>query len=86
MRNRRRTKAISPLNGHVPTNGNRTFTWTADNLPASVTSGGVTESYTYDADGERVTRHSPALLHGPLTSSGKLRGAAASKGHWYSLS
>jgi len=36
--------------------GGRTFTWNADNLPATVTHGGVTESYTYDADGERVAK------------------------------
>jgi RHS repeat-associated protein len=36
--------------------GGRSYTWTADNLPASVTSGGVTETYLYDADGERVAK------------------------------
>jgi YD repeat-containing protein len=44
------------VNGQAYTydaNGNL---WNEERLPASVTSGGVTESYTYDADGERVTR------------------------------
>jgi RHS repeat-associated protein len=44
------------LNGNLLSGGGRTFTWTPDNLPATVTSGGVTESYSYDADGERVRR------------------------------
>jgi RHS repeat-associated protein len=43
-------------NGNLTSGGGRTATWTADNLPATVTSGGVTESYSYDADGERVRR------------------------------
>jgi RHS repeat-associated protein len=46
----------SDANGNLLSGGNRTFTWNADNLPASVTSGGITESYTYDADGERVAK------------------------------
>jgi YD repeat-containing protein len=43
-------------NGNLLTGGGRTYTWNDERLPASVASGGVTESYTYDADGERVTR------------------------------
>jgi RHS repeat-associated protein len=43
-------------NGNLLSGGGRTYTWTPDNLPATVTSGGVTESYSYDADGERVRR------------------------------
>ena len=42
--------------GNLISGGGRTFTWTPDNLPATVTSGGVTESYTNDADGERVAK------------------------------
>jgi YD repeat-containing protein len=42
-------------NGNLQSGGNRTFNWMADNMPASVTSG-VSESYTYDADGERVAK------------------------------
>jgi len=43
-------------NGNLLSGGGRTFTWNADNLPATVTNGGVTESYIYDADGERVAK------------------------------
>jgi RHS repeat-associated protein len=43
-------------NGNLTSGGGRSYTWTADNLPATVTNAGVTESYTYDADGERVVR------------------------------
>ncbi|WP_029215379.1 RHS repeat-associated core domain-containing protein [Kallotenue papyrolyticum] len=43
-------------NGNLVSGGGRTYTWQADNLPASITSGGATETYTYDADGERLTR------------------------------
>ncbi len=34
----------------------RSLSWNVENLPVSITSGGVTESYTYDADGERASR------------------------------
>jgi YD repeat-containing protein len=44
------------LNGNLLSGGGRTFTWTPDNLPATVTKNGVTESYVYDADGERVAK------------------------------
>ncbi|WP_029215377.1 hypothetical protein [Kallotenue papyrolyticum] len=43
-------------NGNLVSGGGRTYTWQADNLPASISSGGATETYTYDADGERLTR------------------------------
>jgi YD repeat-containing protein len=43
-------------NGNLTSGGGRTYTWNDERLPASVASGGVTETYTYDADGERVTR------------------------------
>ncbi len=44
-------------NGNLQSGQGRTYTWQADNLPASITGAdGVTESYTYDADGELVTR------------------------------
>ena len=37
--------------------GGRTLTWTADNLPATITgTDGVTESYVYDAEGQRLKR------------------------------
>ncbi|MDQ5824344.1 MAG: NBR1-Ig-like domain-containing protein [Chloroflexota bacterium] len=34
----------------------RTLSWNVENLPVSITSGAVTESYTYDAAGERASR------------------------------
>ncbi|MDP9314517.1 MAG: hypothetical protein M3R24_27175, partial [Chloroflexota bacterium] len=44
-------------NGNLQSGQGRTYTWQADNLPASITGAdGVTESYTYDADGERLAR------------------------------
>ena len=43
-------------NGNLLSGGGRTYTWTPENLPATITSGGVTETYGYDADSERVTR------------------------------
>jgi uncharacterized protein RhaS with RHS repeats len=43
-------------NGNLLSGGGRSYTWSADNLPSSVTSGGVSESYLYDADGERVAK------------------------------
>lgn len=42
--------------GNLLSGGGRSYTWAADNQPASITSGGVTESYTYTADGARVTK------------------------------
>jgi YD repeat-containing protein len=53
---------MSPLSGHAPPNDNlmsgrnRTYTWMAENRPATVTSGDVIETYTYAAAGERVAR------------------------------
>ena len=43
-------------NGNLMSGGGRSYTWTAENLPASITSGTVTENYTYDADNERVAK------------------------------
>jgi YD repeat-containing protein len=43
-------------NGNLTSGGGRTLEWWSDNQPLSVTSGGVSESYTYDADGQRVTK------------------------------
>ena len=34
----------------------RSVTWNADNQPTSLTEGGATESYSYDGEGERVSR------------------------------
>ena len=34
----------------------RSYSWSADNLAASVSSRGISESYTYDADGEQVSK------------------------------
>ncbi len=43
-------------NGNLLSGGGRSYTWTAENLPATITTSSGTESYTYDADGERVVR------------------------------
>ena len=43
-------------NGNLLSGGGRTLTWNAENQPSQVVSGGLTEAYTYDADGARVTR------------------------------
>ena len=42
-------------NGNLLNGGTRSYTWDRENHIASVTSAGVQESYSYDADGERVT-------------------------------
>ena len=34
----------------------RTLTWNAENQPTQIVSAGITESYSYDADGARITR------------------------------
>ncbi|MFN8479861.1 MAG: RHS repeat-associated core domain-containing protein [Kouleothrix sp.] len=36
--------------------GGRTYTWDSENRPSQIVSGAVTETYAYDADGERVVR------------------------------
>jgi RHS repeat-associated protein len=41
-------------NGNLTSGGGRTYTWTLDNLPASISQTSGSESYTYDADGERI--------------------------------
>jgi RHS repeat-associated protein len=43
-------------NGNMVSGGGRTIAWNAENLPSSVTSGGVTESYTYNPDSARVKK------------------------------
>ncbi|MDQ3705891.1 MAG: hypothetical protein M3437_11825 [Chloroflexota bacterium] len=43
-------------NGNLATGGGRSYQWNIDNQPTSITSGGVTETYTYDADGERIKK------------------------------
>jgi YD repeat-containing protein len=43
-------------NGNLQSGGGRTYAWTADNQPVSITSEGVQETYAYDADGQRVKR------------------------------
>jgi RHS repeat-associated protein len=47
-------------NGNVTSGGGRTLTWNYDNLPGSVTvtASGVSESYSYDANGARYKRSS----------------------------
>jgi uncharacterized protein RhaS with RHS repeats len=44
------------FNGNMVSGGGRSYTWSAHNQPISITSGGVTESYLYDADGARVKK------------------------------
>jgi RHS repeat-associated protein len=41
-------------NGNLTGGSGRTYTWTVDNLPTSVSQTSGSESYSYDADGERV--------------------------------
>jgi len=43
-------------NGNLTTRTGTSITWNVDNQPTSITNGGVTETYQYDADGERVKR------------------------------
>jgi RHS repeat-associated protein len=44
------------LNGNLTSGSGRSYAWTYENMPASVTSSGVTESYSYNADGARVKK------------------------------
>jgi YD repeat-containing protein len=43
-------------NGNMVSGGGRTIAWNTENLPSSVTSGGVTETYTYNAESARVKK------------------------------
>jgi RHS repeat-associated protein len=43
-------------NGNLVSGSGRTYTWTVENLPSSVGHVSGSESYTYDADGERVKK------------------------------
>ncbi|MFL5803006.1 MAG: RHS repeat domain-containing protein, partial [Roseiflexaceae bacterium] len=43
-------------NGNLTSGGGRTYTWNIDNLPASISQTSGSESYTYDADGERIKK------------------------------
>jgi YD repeat-containing protein len=44
-------------NGNLLSGGGRTYAWNGDNQPRQITHQGVTESYSYDADGNRALRH-----------------------------
>ena len=41
-------------NGNMESGGGGTFTWTAENQPSQIVKNSVTETYTYNADNERV--------------------------------
>jgi len=41
-------------NGNLTSGGRRSYSWTLDNLPSSVSQTSGSESYSYDADGERI--------------------------------
>ncbi|MFV9502973.1 MAG: RHS repeat-associated core domain-containing protein [Oscillochloridaceae bacterium umkhey_bin13] len=43
-------------NGNLTSGSGRSLSWTPTNMPASITSGGVTETYAYTGDGERYRR------------------------------
>lgn len=43
-------------NGNLTSGGGRSYSWDGFNRPSTVTSGGVTESYTYNADDARVKK------------------------------
>ncbi len=46
-------------NGNMRSGGTRTnMLWDAENRPTSITNSGVTETFSYDADGERINRAS----------------------------
>jgi RHS repeat-associated protein len=40
----------------MPGGGSRTLAWNTENQPTSITSGGATETYTYDADNSRIKK------------------------------
>lgn len=44
-------------NGNLSSGMGRTYSWNADNLPTAITAPTGNESYSYDADGERVWRN-----------------------------
>lgn len=43
-------------NGNLTSGGGRSYSWNVENLPTSISVGGTTESYRYNADGQRVSR------------------------------
>jgi hypothetical protein len=61
-------------NGNMLSGGGRSMTWDAANRPLTVTSGGVTETYSDDGDGARVTTTSGGVttvdLGGVLEQAG----------------
>jgi YD repeat-containing protein len=50
-------------NGNYLNGGAGSASWNADNQPTSLTNNGLSEQFTYDADGERLSR-----THGGLTT------------------
>ena len=48
--------ATYDANGSLTAGNGRTIAWTTDNQPRTVTASGTTESYTYDATGQRLTK------------------------------
>ncbi|HEU5103109.1 MAG TPA: RHS repeat-associated core domain-containing protein, partial [Roseiflexaceae bacterium] len=45
-------------NGNLLSGGGRSYTWDHENRPTQIISNTVTENYTYDGDGERISRAS----------------------------
>ena len=45
-------------NGNLTSGAGRSYTWDHENRPTQIISGTVTENYTYDGDGERISRAS----------------------------
>jgi YD repeat-containing protein len=50
-------------NGNYTAGPSGSAAWNTDNQPTSLTANGLTEQFTYDADGERLSR-----THGGLTT------------------
>jgi YD repeat-containing protein len=42
-------------NGNLASGAGRTYTWDVENLPTQISQTSGTETYAYDADGERVS-------------------------------
>lgn len=49
------------LNGNMTSGPGRSLSWNVENLPTSATNAGVSEQYSYNADGERLTRTSGGI-------------------------
>jgi YD repeat-containing protein len=66
-------------NGNMLTDGTRTFTYDNDNMPKTITKGGITTTFVYDGSGNRVKKSTPSQATIYIGKLYECNGTACSK-------